>query len=716
MKDKKKVIVSLIVLVVIVSIIAIVASLSFAAPLDDDVKVDEDSELTYYIDVIYDGKDGSAVTSSDSATTQVYSDYIYVEDKIPEGLTFKGFVETDDGTIGAVKRSDGSFCAGYVDGGIDGLVFDNDTRTVSFKVKNLQAGCKITVGIITQTPTLSNGVNRMDFYNTAYGREGSMSIKSNTVHAFIGRDNISPYNVIYQYTGNVPASAPEVPVTTSYVAGSTVSVNQDIELEGYEFSGWETDDATVANGVFTMPSSHVTFEGHFTKKEELKKEVTYTISGSSPEGYLSPLDKSYPVGSDVKLDSLKPGDVINGYRFLGWTTDDVELPSTSVDQSTIFTMPNHSVTFVGKFERISYKVTYQFQGSVLPPNADSLLPAEKSYYPGDTVKVASFPVASGYKFLGWYSGDEFEMPEEDVVIYGEWMIETGVFSPKITKEIVNPKSSYQQGDVIQFKIAFINDTGLNLTDIMIEEQLEGCTFTSASLATISGRWLDSGDISIPTFGVSQIEFLSPSHAFITSLPDGTQGIIYAEYTVGSDTFKQMHNTVEVTGALATDSNYHLDSSKEYKAELEFIISNISLNINKTNEDGENITGAEFSLYRDSNLSNLVSTGLKFTGFSPNTTYYLVETKAPTGYQLLGKTLEVKVDSEGNITIPGYEVTSQDGVYQVSIANQEINVLPNTGGVGIIPYIIVGFIFIVGGVICLVRLLKKRGEKYEKNDQ
>src|SRR5699024_11465977 len=58
------------------------------------------------------------------------------------------------------------------------------------------------------------------------------------------------------------------------------------------------------------------------------------------------------------------------YRFLGWTSEDVELPSVSDDESTIFTMPDHSVRFVGKFERISYKVTYQFQGSVIPPNAE----------------------------------------------------------------------------------------------------------------------------------------------------------------------------------------------------------------------------------------------------------------------------------------------------------------------------------------------------------
>ena len=626
MKDKKKLFIGIAVFVVIASIITIVLSFSFAAPLENDVKVEEDSELTYYIDVIYDGKDASAVTSGDSATAQVYSDYIYVEDRIPEGLIFKGFVETDDGTIGAVKRSDGSFCAGYVDGGVEGLVFDNDTRTVSFKVKNLQAGCKVTVGIITQTPTLSTGINRMDFYNTAYGREGSSSIKSNTVHAFIGRDSISPYNVIYQYTGDVPTGAPEVPVTTSYVAGSTVSVNQDIEVEGYEFSGWETDDVTVENGVFTMPSFHVTFTGHFTEKEEKLEEVKYTISGEVPDGYLPPIDKSYPVGSDVKLDSLKPGDVINGYRFLGWKTDDVELPPLTTEETTIFTMPNNLVTLVGEFEKISYKVTYQFQGSVIPPNAESLLPKEESYYPGDKVTTAPFPETSGYRFLGWYQTDEFTMPEEDVVIYGEWAIETGTFSPTIKKEIIEKKNYYQEGDIVVFQTTVTNTADFIIKDVLLEEKSEGMEFVA-------------GD---------GYEVLSSTFVKIPSIPANSYVTVESRYTVGNDVIKSIVNTVELTGAVA-DNNYLLDTSREYKASAAFKVSNIKLKVKKTDEEGNPLVGAKFSLSEKDNLYQTIasqavmdnissqyvssSSGIDFGSVSSDTNGQGVYTRAGTENEL-----------------------------------------------------------------------------------
>ena len=692
MKDRKRLFIGLGILAFILIVVAVIATFSFAAPLDNDVKVEENSELTYYIDIIYDGKDGSAVTSSDNATAQVYSDYIYVEDKIPDGLTFKGFAETEDGTIGAVKRSDNSFCAGYVVDGVDGLKYDADTRMVTFKVKNLQAGCKITVGIITQTPSLPSGVNRMDFYNTAFGREGNQSATSNTVHAFIGRDSVTTYNVTYQYTGDVPDNAPSLPPVSSYAAGTTVGIAQDINLDGYQFSGWKLEGVTSVDGKsFVMPAKNVVLTGSFTKKEQKVEEVKYTISGVVPDGYIPPLDKSYPVGSDVKLDSLKPGDVINGYRFLGWKTDDVELPPLTTEESTIFTMPDNPVTLVGSFERISYKVTYKFQGSVIPPNADSLLPSEESYYPGDKVITAPFPETSGYRFLGWYQADEFIMPEEDVVIYGEWMVEAGVFAPSISKDIVDKQTSYQSGDIVKFNIVVTNNENYEITDVMLEEQLVGAKFVSGT----------------------GYEVKNDSYVFIPSIGPKGSISVSAQYIAGDDVVKTYKNVVSLTGALA-EGNYILDTSKTYKAEIEFLVSNISLDINKVNEDGEKLSNSEFTLYRNSSLTSVVSKGLSFKGLSPGTTYYLKETKAPSGYQLLGKTLEVKVDSSGKITIPNYEVTSQSGKHQVTIVNQEINVLPNTGGVGIVPFIVVGLVLIIFGIGFVIAMFRKRGDKHEKS--
>lgn len=676
MKDKKKIVIFGLSISLFVALLIVLLSRSFAVPLEDGARVAPNSDLTYYIDVIYDGKDATAVSSSDTVTANVNSDYIYVEDKLPDGLTFKNFVTTSDGTIGAVKRSDGSSCPGYVVGDSAGLVYDDTTRTVSFKVKNLQAGCKLTVGIVTTTPSLPSG-KRLDFYNTAFARENNFKFKSNTVHVFMGDEEATLYTVTYKYTGTVPDGAP-VPEVGSYSGGTTVGVEANPTIAGYTFSGWSTSDVTVSNNSFTMPRKNVTFTGSFTAKT--KYNVSYSISGTLPEGFVAPTTKSYGAGDDVVLDTLKVGDVINGYRFLGWT-------STTVDLSDgIFQMPSSNVTIVGKFEQIKYTVSYQFQGAVIPSNADSLLPASATYAPGEIVTVASEPVASGYKFLGWYKSATFEMPEEDVVIYGEWMRFSGYFVPTITITIPNQKSIYQNGEVVNFQITVKNNASIAINDVMVQDYLDGATFNTGSNYTI----------------------LSDSIAKISTIAAGGSVTLTAKFTAGSDVVKDYVNTVELTGAIA-DNYYYLDTSKDYKVSAYFKVANVDLKINLTNKNNTALTDGKFTLYSDSSLSNKISEGLEFTGLVPGQTYYLKQTRAHTGYVLLSDTYMVVVDSSGNVTVSGQKYDNTTGVVTLDLVNEAINMLPNTGGVGNIPYIVTGLIIIVVSSCGYVLYMRKKEE-------
>lgn len=674
MKDKKKIVIFVLSISLFVALLIVLINRSFAVPLDDGARVAPNSDLTYYIDVIYDGKDATAVSSSDTVTANVNSDYIYVEDKLPDGLTFKNFVTTSDGTIGAVKRSDGSSCPGYVVGDSAGLFYDNTTRTVSFKVKNLQAGCKLTVGIVTTTPSLPRG-KRLDFYNTAFARENNFTFKSNTVHVFMGDEEATLYTVTYKYTGTVPDGAP-VPEVGSYSAGATVGVEANPTIAGYTFSGWKTSDTTVSNNSFTMPSKNITFTGSFAAKT--KHNVSYTISGTAPEGFVSPSTKSYGTGDDVVLDTLKVGDVINGYKFLGWSSSTVDL------SDGIFQMPNSNVTIIGRFEQIKYTVSYQFQGAVIPSNADSLLPAATTYAPGEIVTVASDPVASGYKFLGWYKSATFEMPEEDVVIYGEWMRFSGYFVPTITITIPSQKAIYQEGEIVNFQITVKNNASIPINDVMIQDYLDGVTFNAGSNYTV----------------------LSDKIAKISTIVAGGSVTLTAKFTAGSDVVKDYVNTVELTGAIA-NNYYYLDTTKDYKVSAHFKVANVDLKINLKNKNNTALTGGKFTLYSDSSLSNIISEGLEFTGLVPGQTYYLKQTRAHTGYVLLNDTYTVVVDSSGNITISGQKYDNTTGVVILELVNDAINMLPNTGGVGNIPYIVTGLIIIVVSSCGYVLYMRKK---------
>ena len=555
----KKRIIFITTIMVVCAIIGINLYNTKADLLESGTHVFEDDDLTYYINIYYDGKDVEGIESSDTVTADINSGYIYVEDKIPEGLIFNGFVETSSGTIGAVKRSDGTSCPGYVVDGVDGLVYDEDTHTVKFTVKNLQAGCMLTVGVKTKTPTLADGVDRMDFYNTAQATEGLMTVVSNTVHAWIGSEDTeeaTKYKVVYQYSGFVPSNATPLPSEKEYIGNSIVGVEAEANAVGYTFSGWTTSDVTVSNNTFTMPTTTVTFTGSFTEVPTYM--LSYEISGTTPEGYVVPSSQAYYEGMMVTLDSLKVGDVINGYKFLGWTATEV-----TINDENSFEMPAKNVVITGSFEQVKYNVSYEFQGTILPSNAESLLPSVNSYAPGDVVTLEANPEASGYRFLGWYKEATFIMPEEDVVIYGEWALESGTFEPTIIYEVVNEKDYYKPGETIKYKVTVTNTAGYAITDVIVEEKNEKLKFVSGTGYTVETDRI----------------------AKISSIGANSSVDLYLEYTVGTNDSGTITSEVEIIGALAS-GNYTLNTEKTYKASVNVKIAS-GLKVCNTVSEGSN---------------------------------------------------------------------------------------------------------------------------------
>ena len=152
---------------------------------------------------------------------------------------------------------------------------------------------------------------------------------------------------------------------------------------------------------------------------------------------------------------------------------------------------------------------------------------------------------------------------------------------------------------------------------------------------------------------------------------------------------------------------------EHKASVNFYVANLGMVIHKVGEGNHPLDGAEFTLYKDEELTNEMATGLEFSGFAPGHTYYLKEIKAPTGYKLLDKVLEVDVTEDGIISIIGYTVSNHDGIAEVTIANERVDILPNTGGVGVLPFVISGLILVIVGSVGVV-LNKRRKRNHEKN--
>lgn len=569
----------------IIILIAVIGG-SLAAFLGNDVKVKANSEMIYYLTLSYDGVDINGLQSNDSTVSELKSGNLYVEDKLPEGLIFDRFLDTSDGTIGAVKRSDGSVCVGKVvddtnDNGTwnsdnteytyHGLHYNANTGVVSYTVKDLKAGCDLSIGIVTKTPkkleTNENvSKNRRDFYNFALARDEDNTILSNNVHVFMGDEFGSLYTVSYEYTGDVPNVS--LPDAEKHIAGVRIGVPVDIKVDGYTFNGWKSDDVNIQNGKYDMVPSNIVLKGDFTKKETHK--VQYAIEGEIPSEYILPSVKDVYDGKNVKIDSLKIGTVINGYRFIGWSSDDVVINSNGM-----FVMPDKDVVIKGKFEEAKYNVSYAFYGNDLPTDYRKYLPDTKSYLPGDIVKLEDISDAVGYKFLGWYMDDKFIMPEDNIVIYGEWKRNSVAIDPTVNVEIVNESDYYMIGDSILYKIVVSNPSIFDINDVIVSSNNENTYF------------LDSDDYNILSDHMISIDYIK----------SGSSTVVYAQYDVSENDIGDITSEFEIVGA--TNVNGSILGDNDYKTSITFrVMPTIKLCNNVVGYDNKNIfqfvvTGDEY---------------------------------------------------------------------------------------------------------------------------
>lgn len=128
---------------------------------------------------------------------------------------------------------------------------------------------------------------------------------------------------------------------------------------------------------------------------------------------------------------------------------------------------------------------------------------------------------------------------------------------------------------------------------------------------------------------------------------------------------------------------------------------------KKSEDGQTLlNGAEFEVYSDAELKNKV--GTITTGDDGKGTikglkegvYYLKETRAPAGYKLLDVAKAINVSpTEGT-------AGSIEGYFQIEITNDEMGLLPVTGGIGTLVYILMGLTVVAIAIVAFVIYRKK----------
>lgn len=182
-----------------------------------------------------------------------------------------------------------------------------------------------------------------------------------------------------------------------------------------------------------------------------------------------------------------------------------------------------------------------------------------------------------------------------------------------------------------------------------------------------------------------------------------------------------------------------EAKKEYANEATLSYSNyvtpkkianvktFAFTLKKVNEDGNELGGAMFELravaddsssaikfVADTEKKNYVKADSTATGSATieagtvnvrgikSGTYYLVETTAPQGYNVLDHAVEVKINDEGNILDKENNPLASNIVV---VENKKGLMLPSTGGMGTVAFAVVGLIVMAGAAVTLI--IKKR---------
>lgn len=188
------------------------------------------------------------------------------------------------------------------------------------------------------------------------------------------------------------------------------------------------------------------------------------------------------------------------------------------------------------------------------------------------------------------------------------------------------------------------------------------------------------------------------------------------------------NTKETNTVTFDYSNYpYVENSHETKTDS-VDVTTFEIKIDKfvKNQETNKLAGAKFDLYRTATQAEIdaglavtiphttekkgikleadkvtdtdgVATFKKYEANGTRYDYYLVETQAPSGYNLLDNAVKVNFTDD---------VAMTDGVYTVKVENTSGIQLPITGGTGTVIFTVVGIALMVGAVVLLVVSRKK----------
>ena len=325
---------------------------------------------------------------------------------------------------------------------------------------------------------------------------------------------------------------------------------------------------------------------------------------------------------------------------------------------------------------------------------------------------------------------------EPTVDNGTYKIDDVSFTAKHKEVTVNKtadKTSVTKNEKVKYTITVdIPTYGAGATDksFSVSDLLpDGLTLDTASIkAQIDGGKVDADAYTLDKTATGTYTFkLSISRDQYTSYwaANGGKQLVITYNAKFNNNDTTAVNTKETNTVTFDYSNYpYVENSHKQKTDTADVTT-FAIKIDKCKYGNEStkLAGAKFDLYRtatqaeiNANPSSAVTiphtsvkgiklevdkvtdengsaTFAKYEANGTNYNYYLVETQAPAGYNILDNAVQVNFTAEN--------VDNTTGVYTVQVLNSDGFTLPVTGGTGTVIFTLIGIVLMAGAVALFV---------------
>lgn len=381
--------------------------------------------------------------------------------------------------------------------------------------------------------------------------------------------------------------------------------------------------------------------------------------------------------------------------------------------------------------------------------------ANRTITPVDTQTVAADGTAT---FANLAMGEYFIRPTsstsvyqlmlqkvEPTVVNGNYVIDDETFTAKseevnITK--TSDKTSVTKKEKVTYTVTVDVPTYLaNSTDksFYVSDLLpDGLTIDTDSIkAKINGTDVDTAAYDLDTTATAEYTFkLSVDTAkYVASwaTEGGKQLVITYTASLNDDNTTEV-NTKETNKATFDYSFYPFENDTHKQKTATVDITTFAIKIDKfvAGDESNKLADAKFDLYRTATQAEIdagqavtiphttvkgiklegdlttdnngAATFEKYEANGTNYDYYLVETQAPSGYNIL--------DTAVQFSFTDADVAATAGIYTVKVPNNSGIQLPITGGTGTVIFTIMGILIMCAAVVLFV--ISRKNSKTKEN--